>query len=72
MPSDSPSGDSERVDFFQLSEAFQGEELERDGIIAEVEHVSTASEDPRDDDLRVTFEVRARYVDTGSSQGGKE
>lgn len=58
--------DTDRVGYDEIAFAFRHEEIERDGIIAEVEAVKTASDSPGDDDARYTFEVRARSVDTGT------
>lgn len=49
----------DRVWYDDLSSKFVGEHIERDGITIEVEHVTTADDDPRDDDARYTLEVRA-------------
>ncbi|WP_229112119.1 hypothetical protein [Halapricum desulfuricans] len=54
---DDASGD--RVWMDDISSAFVGEHIERDGISVEVEHVTAIDDDPRDDDARYTLEVRA-------------
>ena len=55
--------ETERVDYDEISQKFTKQVIERDGVAAEIEAVSTASDDPRDDDARYTFEVRATYVE---------
>lgn len=51
---------NDRIYYDEMASAFRGEKIERDGIIAEVEGVRTASDDPDDADARFTIEVRAR------------
>lgn len=61
---------TDRVWYDEIRDAFVGETIERNGITAEVEAVITNSDDPRDDDARYSLEVRARSVDTDTSQDG--
>jgi len=66
--SDRSSTSTECVDHDEISSAFRGEKIERDGVVVDVEMVRTASNDPRDDDARYTFDVRARSVDTATEE----
>jgi hypothetical protein len=65
--------DTERVWYDEITDAFVGETLERDGVIAEVEAVIANDDDPQDDDARYSLEVRARSVETATEQyGGRQ
>lgn len=68
--SEQDAGGSGRVWHDEMWRAFIGEEIEKDGIIAEVEAVIGNSDDPSDSDARYSLEVRVRSVDTSTGSGG--
>ena len=70
--SEQSAGDTERVWYDEMANAFVGETLERNGVIAEVEAVITNDDDPRDDDARYSMEVRVRSVETDTEQSSTE
>jgi len=72
MSSDRFSGGTERVWYDEISSAFKGETIERDGVIVEVEAIVALSDDPRDDDARYSLEVRTRSIDTGTDQEDRD
>lgn len=58
---------TERVNHDEARQ-FEGETFEIDGLIAEIEHVGTADDDPVDGDARYFFDVHIHHTGTDANQ----
>jgi len=64
-----PEDESEQIGYDEMSAAFRGEEVERDGILLEIEAIHSESDSPEDNDARYSLSVRARSTDSDNSEG---